>query len=271
MKAMLQRAPTDRAKDRTVLDRERREQAQARLAQLRALLHAARIDRKTAMRSASERCRAERLAARERVRTLRMRGLAELREAARLEREAARQVCVEGLRAARSKEGVERRRAELAAEARYRADLERAARADQLRRRRHPHAPYVAGVPESDDAVRAALPSDLVPFFEATKRQIKPKGRMTRVEAVLKHAEAHPAEVLAAVADPADTRVRALEDEHRVATKACGCNVPNPYEARKVARVERSGPAPSASRPKPRVRGPPRTRRATESRWASQS
>jgi len=79
-----------------------------------------------ALREAKERCRAERLAARERARTLRLRLLEELQEAVRSERQSARQTCSVRLGEARSiKDDIKRARAKLLAERQYQADLRR--------------------------------------------------------------------------------------------------------------------------------------------------
>lgn len=48
---------------------------------------------------------------------------------------------------------------------------------------------------ESDDAVRANLPPDLVPVFDRVRRSIKGTPRMTRTERFLEWAAEHPADV----------------------------------------------------------------------------
>ena len=199
------------------IDRDERRKKREKLAELRTQIRAARVQRKVAMKSAVERCRSERLAARERARALRIRGLAELREAARLERASARDACATGKGEAKNMGAVERRRTELAAEAKFQAELRRMERGSRARRREHPHATYVERRSESDDEVRANLSPDLVPLFERVKRGIKRSPRMTRTEALLKYAEEHPNEVLAVIDDKTEALVRALERQEREA------------------------------------------------------
>jgi hypothetical protein len=193
------------------LDRDHRRKAREKLAELRLQLRGARTGRKDAIRQAKERCRTERLAARERARALRIRGLAELREAARLERQAARDVCTVGKADARKKDNIERRRAELAAEAKYQAEMRRIDRSNKSRRREHRHATYIERRAESDDEVRANISRDLVPLFERVKRGIKATPRMSRTEAFLHYAGEHPDEVLDVIEDKTDALIRELE------------------------------------------------------------
>jgi hypothetical protein len=197
------------------IDRDLRRKVREKLAELRAQLRSARTQRKEAIKSAKERCRTERLAAREHARALRIRGLAELREAARLERQAARDACTLGKADARKTEGVERRRAELAAERKYQADMRSIERSNKVRRREHPHATYIERRAESDDEVRANISPDLVPLFERVRRGIKASPRVSRTEAFLEYAEEHPGEVLDVIEDKTETLIRELERQHR--------------------------------------------------------
>lgn len=221
------------------IERDERVKARARLVDLRSRLKDARASRKQAIRDAVDRCRSERLAARERARALRVRALAELREAVRLEREAARESCTLAKKAARGKDEIERRRAELAAEAAYQADLRRIERANAKRRREHPHATYIERRSESDDEVRGNIPKEMVALFERVKRGIKGTPRMTRTEAFLKYAEEHPDEILAAVEDQTDALVRELEqrasEEERALKKGPRKAAPKPEAWREVA------------------------------------
>jgi hypothetical protein len=199
------------------IDRDLRVKARQKLAELRRELRAARVQRKEAMKAAAERCRTERLAARERARALRIRGLAELREATRLEREAARQACVVGKRDAKSKGPIERRRAELEAERKYQAEMRVIDRGHKQRRREHRHATYIERRAESDDAVRQNIPKDLIPLFERVKRGIKDSPRRSRTEAFLEWAEQNPGSVLEAIQNKTDALVRELEERERAA------------------------------------------------------
>jgi hypothetical protein len=186
-----------------------------KLVALRKELRDARAQRKEAMKAASERCRSERLAARERARALRVRGLAELREAVRLERETAKKTCGVEKTAARSKEPIERRRAEIEAERRYHRELRLIDRGHRQRRREHPHATYIERRAESDDEVRANLSPELVPLFERIKRGINGSPRKTRTEQVMEYAEANPREVLEVLDEGSDRLVRELEARER--------------------------------------------------------
>ena len=152
------------------IDRDLRRKVREKLAGLRAQLKSARAQRKEAMKGAKERCRTQRLAARERARALRIRGLAELREAARLERQAARDACMLGKAEAKETDDVDRRRAALAAEAKYQADMRSIERSSKVRRREHPHATYIERRAESDDEVRSNIAPGTLPLFERVRR-----------------------------------------------------------------------------------------------------
>ena len=201
------------------LAKDHKRKAREKLAELRRELRAAWEQRKAEMKAASERCRTERLAARERARALRIRGLAELREATRLEREAARAACVVGKREARGKEGIERRRAELEAERKYQLEMRRIDRGHKQRRSEHRHATYIERRSESDDLVRQNIPKDLIPLFERVKRGIKGSPRKSRTEEFLEWAEQHPGEVLEMIDSKTDAQVRELEERERAANR----------------------------------------------------
>jgi len=63
---------------------------------------------------------------------------------------------------------------------------------------------------ESDDAVVREIPPELEPLWLRVKRQIKGSPRMSRAESFLAYAEAHPSEVVFALAEHAD---RVLEEQ----------------------------------------------------------
>ena len=199
------------------LAKDHKRKAREKLAELRRELRAARVQRKKAMKAAAERCRTERLAARERARALRIRGLAELREATRLEREAARAACVVQKRDAKSKEPIERRRAELDAERKYQLEMRRIDRGHKQRRSEHRHATYIERRSESDDLVRQNIPRDLIPLFERVKRGIKGSPRKSRTEEFLEWAEEHPSEVIEMLDSKTDALVKQLEEREREA------------------------------------------------------
>ena len=192
--------------------RDERKKKRALMVELREQVRAARSRRKQALFEAKERCRAERLAARERARSLRVKALAELREATEMERAAARQTCAVRIGDARAiKDDIERARAKVAAERQYQRELRRIDAANRQRRREHPHASYIERRGESDDEVRMNIPPDLAPLFERVRRGIKATPRMSRTEAFLKYAEEHPSETLADVDDATDALIREFE------------------------------------------------------------
>ena len=215
--------------------REERARARQKLTELRRQLRDARSRRKSAMFDAKERCRADRLATRERLRALRIRVLEDLRATTRNERAAARYACHARLRDARAiQHEVGRTRAEVAAERLLQRELRAAAMADKERRRRAPPQTCHECRTETDDDVRASIPSDLAALYDRVKRTLKPAPGSSRAEAFLKWAEGHPAEVLEATAHPAHVAVRELEAQ----TAAAECRL-NPYEARKAERLNR--------------------------------
>lgn len=202
------------------LQRDERRKAREKVLDLRGHLREARARRKQALVDAKERCRAERLAARERARSMRLRVLMELREAMRAERAAARQSCSIRLGDARAiKNDIERARAELAAERQYQRDLRRIEAANRQRRKEAPAITRIERQAESDDEVRVNIPPDLVPLFERVKRSIKASPRMSRTEAFLKYAEENPEEVLEVIEDKTEAMIRELEERHREAKR----------------------------------------------------
>lgn len=204
------------------LDRDHRKKARDKLAALRVALKSARAERKESMKAAAERCRTERLAARERARQLRIRGLAELREATRLEREAARQVCVVSKAEARKKDGIERTRAELEAERVYQREMRRIDTGHRQRRKEHRHATYIERRDESDDEVLQNIQPEMIALWQRVKRGIKGSPRESRTERFLRYVEEHPDELLLVLEDRTDALVRDLERREREAMKAHG-------------------------------------------------
>ena len=218
---------------------ERRREAKQRLAAIRAELKAARSDRKRALVDARERCRSERITVKERSRALRMRVLRDLREVTQSERAQARRDCSERLRAARRlPDRAARKHAELSAEQKLHAEHRRIERREHARKNDAPAATCLSCKPERDDDVRANLTSDLLPLFDRVARTIKGGANESRTEAFLAYAAAHPEEVLASLSHEADTKVRELEQTHAELSKGLG-RAPNPYQAKKAARLDR--------------------------------
>jgi hypothetical protein len=197
-----------------------RRKAREKLASLRGQLREAHARRKRALADAKERCRAERIAARERVRALRIRVLRELREAMRAERASARETCSVRLGEARAiKDQIARSRAEFHAEKHFQRDMRRIERNNRQRRSEAPRITRLDRQGESDDEVRQNVPEDLVPLFERLKRSIKATPRMSRTEAFLKYAEEHPSEVLDVIEDKTEALIRELERQQREAAR----------------------------------------------------
>ena len=218
---------------------ERQRELRQKLVAIRAELKVARADRKRALVDARERCRSERIAVKERSRALRIRVLRDLREVTRTERANARRDCGERLRSARAlTDRSARKHAELSVERRREIEQHRIARADHARKQAAPAETCLSCKHESDDQVRANLSSDLLPLFDRVASSIKGGANESRTEAFLKYASAHPDEVLATSSHEADTRVRELEQAHEEISKGLG-RAPNPYEAKKAARLDR--------------------------------
>jgi len=220
------------------INREHRRRAREKIASLREQLRGARGRRKFALRDAKERCRAERIAARERARAMRLRVLEELREAMRAERASARQACTVRLGEARAiKDDIQRARAELLAEKQYQADLRRIERANRKRRSEAPRVTRIERHAESDDEVRGNIPPELVALFERVKRSIRASPRMSRTEAFLKYAEEHPDEVLVAIDDKTDALIRELEQQERDVRRSLRRPPPRPGYAPELTEV----------------------------------
>ncbi|MEO8874154.1 MAG: DUF3560 domain-containing protein [Polyangiaceae bacterium] len=217
---------------------EERREKRRKLAAIRLELREARIAKKRALLDARERCRADRIAVRERTRALRLRVLRDLKEVTNAERAAAHRACSERMRAAqRVTDRAGRRHAEMMAERKRELDLKRVAKAERDRKAGAPAETCLSCVHETDDAVRANLTSDLVPLFDEVSRSIKGGPKESRTEAFLKFAETHPEKVLETTSHEAHTRVEALESAHRDLTK--GSRTSNAYESKKAARLER--------------------------------
>jgi hypothetical protein len=199
---------------------EKRKQRQ-HLAALRAQVRQARVDRKAALEEARARCRAERLSVRQRVEALRQRVLQELRDAVAAERAEARQTCTVRRTAARAiSDQIKRVRAELEAERAFQRDMRRIESANRHRTQQAHRASAAERRSESDDAVRASIPDELVPLWERVKRSIHGSDRMSRAEIFMKYAEEHPEDVLLILEDRTDALVRELEARERDAAAA---------------------------------------------------
>ena len=204
------------------IERGHRREAKEKLASLRGQIRAARIQRKGAMKDAAERCRAERIGARERARLLRVRALEQLRDAMKAERLSARSACTlrKGEVRSTSAGDVARSRGELAAEKKYQSDLRRINRSNATRRGDRPRATSSERRSESDDEVRANISPEFMILFERVKRSIKASSRQTRTEAFFKYVEDHPHELLQVLDDQTEKLVRDLERQEREMVRA---------------------------------------------------
>ncbi len=205
-KASLERAA---ARDRTLA-------ARRNLVHLRTLVKGARASRAHAIRAVVEHCRAARMALRARLHAERVRVLGQLRAQVLHERQAVQVACVNARTLARS-EGD-------ASIANARAAYIAAVTAERQHRNamRKPRAERVRSSAaerrsESDDAVRANLPPELLDLFEAVKGKIRASDHMSRTEAFLHYVEENPAEALELAQDKADAFVKEHERAEREA------------------------------------------------------
>jgi hypothetical protein len=214
------------------IDRDLKAKAKATLGELRTRLRAARGAHKEALAGAVAKCRAERLAVREKLQAERAGVLAELRAKAESERAQARGACAVGKGEASDKTRgqVEGARAELAKERTYQEDLKRLERGNRARSRTVKRATSAERRSESDDVVRSNIPPELVALFNQVKRSIKAGPRETRTEAFLRYVEEHPREYLNAIEDETEALIRDLErqEEEALRRRSAGGSRRNP-------------------------------------------
>jgi hypothetical protein len=221
----------------TEIAREEKRKKRALLADLRRQIREARAQRKAALSGAKERCRSERLAARERAKALKQRVLEELREAMQTERLRARETCAARLVEARSvSERIHRTRAELEAERAFQREMRRIERGNRQRAQEAHRATAAERRSESDDTVRDSIPSEYLALWEKVKPSIRGSHRMSRTEAFLHYVEEHPDELLATLDDKTDALIRELESRQRQVRDELGDYAPiarpepEPYE-----------------------------------------
>lgn len=170
---------------RAAVRRTAAEQHKARLAELRALIASARLAKREAMKAIQSDCAARRVALREscqaRKLDARVRGSADVEEKRAKVREAQathRNLHTEGR-----------------APTRYRSTAKERQQ-------------------DSDDAVRRDIPAELLPVFEAVKRQIKGGPRKTRTEEFLEWVHENPDEVWPLVQHETDRELAKLIAEY---------------------------------------------------------
>ena len=135
------------------------------MTQLRERLRDALVAKKERMRELVRVIRAERLALRERLRANRVRFVEELKAWERTQRGEAKEEWRRRREAARNEaiDELARMRAEIAAERAHAAEVRRIERETREREKR-------CAADQSDDAVRALIPTELVPLFERLAR-----------------------------------------------------------------------------------------------------
>jgi len=186
---------------------EHRRKDREKLAALRGRIRDVKARRKEALRRIVERCRTGRHAAKERAkaRTLAIREEARalIRNARDEEKQKARAACKsrkEQIRAA-AISATAKRRGQLAAEREFQREIKRIEGWARMRTKARKRTTAAELRQESDDAVRANLPPDLLPLFERIKNSIKGSSRQSRTEEMLLYAEQHPNEVVDAQED----------------------------------------------------------------------
>lgn len=192
-----------------------RKKDRATLADLRARIELAQVNRRAMLSTARMRCSTARVELRDRQRAERER----LRDAQRAQRGAGKVACAVGREEAREVGRLEQAAAAKALRDERRLQREvRAAdkRASLVRSTKRERAQ------EDDDAVRANLPPDLVPVFDQVKKKIKGSPRKSRTEAFLQWAEENPGEIVAVQQADADAYLAKLlqqEKEHHRAMR----------------------------------------------------
>lgn len=185
----------DKKRLRRELERDRRAAQKAEVRRLREQITTARRDRRDRITAIRQRCRA----ARDKLRALCL---------TRRQR-----AWLEGATL------IEKRRRELGQE----LELEKLVRAGD---RRHVKGSVRSTAKEraeeSDDAVRANIPDDLVPVFNRHRRHIRASPRRTRTEAFLEWAAENPGEVLAEQSAGLDQEIRRMVAEHNRQARAAG-------------------------------------------------
>jgi hypothetical protein len=232
--------------------RARRQEARARVAHLRERLREALAAKRERMRELTRVIRAERLALRERLKANRVRFREELRSWERSQRAGAKAQWRTRREVARKEAADElaRMRAEIAAEQAHVAEIRRIARDTRDRARRY-------DAEQSDDAVRALIPSELAPLFERLGRSVRGGSKRSRAEVFLRLAQERPEEVFRVVEPGLERMIRdtilELGRAHRASRSPRGAlrtparaangngltgGGPDPDEAERVRRLE---------------------------------
>ena len=207
------------------LDRQIRAQhrrvSREQLASLRAAIVHAKHERKAAVCRAKNQCKADRLALSVKLKQKRARILARLASVSRQQRDLARKTCSRELQSAKGLASkVERARAELLAERKFRREMRRIEASNRAAHKEHKRASAVERRGESDEQVAVNIPESYHALWNRVRGSIRGTPRMSRTEAFMKYAEEHPDEVLESLDDATDRLVRQLERREREAARA---------------------------------------------------
>ncbi len=215
--------------------RARRQEARAKVTQLRERLRVALAAKKSRMRELSQGIRAERAALRERLRENYKGFLDQLRQWEKDQRRAARDEWQKKRREARdeAESEIARVRAELAAGRAHEAEARRITREARARAATH-----VSVRRQTDEEVRALSPPQLVPLFERLKRSIQAGPSLSRAEAFLALAAARPEDVFKLIEPRVEEMIRATVDELARAARAAIGAASRDGAARTPARVK---------------------------------
>lgn len=204
------------------IERHHKQAARSKLSLLRKAVQDARHWHRAAMQDVRRQCKDIRLNVRVRIKEMRARARKQLAAIALRERAKATDLCrrMKADARAKFKDAISRQRANLEAERSFQRELRRIEHAAKVRAAEHPHASYLERKSESDDLVRANIPSDLIPLFERIKNKIRGNAKMSRTETFLHYVEEHPDEQLAAIEHEAHQQLRRLERQHAEERKA---------------------------------------------------
>lgn len=203
----------DKKKLRSTIDKDQRTAHAKKIQHLKEQIRKARSGGPEHRASAKNACAEARKAAAERARAIIVRMRAEALKLANAEREGARWSCQARKRGHRM--NLVKLRADLAAERKFRKDMLAIERGNRARRRGLSRATGRERASESDDEVRANIPSELVPMWNRVRKGIKGSPRKSRTEAFMQYAEENPREHYAGVEDKTDALVRELERQQR--------------------------------------------------------
>jgi hypothetical protein len=213
-----------------------RSQDRESLRKLRTAIALAKTHKRGALRVVVQQCRAAREAHQARAKLLRAEARAAINAAITEERDAARAACAAEKSSAKdaSATAIGSARRLLDAERAYQAEIRRADQKVKLAQKKRRSSAEARG--ESDDEVRANVPSELVSVFDAKRKGIKGSTRKSRTEAFLQWAEENPGEVYAVQQGEADRALAKLIKDEREHGRAMRSRVRYTREPEALAR-----------------------------------